>query len=130
MRSSDVGGSQTRCNTSRNPREWTVRGSVTLPTALAGLGLINEYELVGHPKVACHGPTVFAGQPKRLELTLGRRQEFGSGRWRYRTNARLIWGAPRTLQFYFSTPNFGGTDHPSRGFPAACPQAHDGSLTA
>src|SRR5258708_38588470 len=43
-------------------------GGVKLPQALAGLGLIDEYEFVVHPKIAGHGPTLFAGLSKRLEL--------------------------------------------------------------
>jgi riboflavin biosynthesis pyrimidine reductase len=31
-------------------------GGVTLPLALAELGLIDEYELVVHPKLVGHGP--------------------------------------------------------------------------
>ena len=36
-------------------------GGVTLPLALAELGLIDEYEFVVQPIVAGHGPTLFAG---------------------------------------------------------------------
>jgi dihydrofolate reductase len=36
-------------------------GGVTLPLALAELGLIDEYEFVVHPRIAGHGPTLFAG---------------------------------------------------------------------
>jgi dihydrofolate reductase len=54
-------------------------GGVTLPLALAELGLIDEYEFVIHPTVAGHGPTLFAGLSKRLDLTLVGRLEFGSG---------------------------------------------------
>ena len=34
---------------------------VKLPQALAELGLIDEYEFVVHPRLAGHGPTLFAG---------------------------------------------------------------------
>ncbi|MEA2736335.1 MAG: hypothetical protein QOE14_2786 [Humisphaera sp.] len=54
-------------------------GGVTLPLALAELGLINEYEFVVHPKVAGHGPTLFAGLSKPLDLKLVSRLEFSSG---------------------------------------------------
>ena len=54
-------------------------GGVTLPQALAELGLIDEYEFVVHPRVAGHGPTLFAGLSKPLDLKLVSRQEFGSG---------------------------------------------------
>src|SRR5262245_36417190 len=36
-------------------------GGVTLPLALANLGLIDEYEFIVHPRIAGHGPTLFAG---------------------------------------------------------------------
>src|SRR3954451_15525024 len=36
-------------------------GGVKLPLALAELGLIDEYEFVVHPRLAGHGPTLFAG---------------------------------------------------------------------
>jgi dihydrofolate reductase len=54
-------------------------GGVELPLALAELGLIDEYEFVVHPKVAGHGPTLFAGLSKHLDLKLVNRREFGSG---------------------------------------------------
>ncbi len=54
-------------------------GGVTLPLALAELGLIDEYEFVVHPRLAGHGPTLFAGLSKHLDLELVGRQEFGSG---------------------------------------------------
>ncbi len=54
-------------------------GGLTLPLALADLGLIDEYEFVVHPIVAGHGPTLFAGLSERLELKLVGRQEFRSG---------------------------------------------------
>jgi hypothetical protein len=41
--------------------------------------LIDEYEFVVRPVVAGHGPTLFAGLPKRIELTLVGREELGSG---------------------------------------------------
>jgi dihydrofolate reductase len=54
-------------------------GGVTLPLALAELGLIDEYEFVVQPRVAGHGPTLFAGLSKHLDLTLVSRLELGSG---------------------------------------------------
>jgi len=54
-------------------------GGVTLPQALAELGLIDEYEFVVHPRVAGHGPTLFAGLSKHLDLKLVGRLEFSSG---------------------------------------------------
>ena len=54
-------------------------GGVTLPLALAELGLIDEYEFVVHPRLAGHGPTLFAGLSKPVDLKLVSRLEFGSG---------------------------------------------------
>ena len=54
-------------------------GGVTLPLALAELGLIDEYEFVVHPRLAGHGPTLFAGLSKHVDLKLVSRLEFGSG---------------------------------------------------
>jgi dihydrofolate reductase len=54
-------------------------GGVQLPLALAELGLIDEYEFVVHPRVVGHGPTLFAGLSKPIDLKLVSRLEFGSG---------------------------------------------------
>src|ERR687890_1385661 len=54
-------------------------GGVKLPLALAELGLIDEYEFVVHPRIAGHGPTLFAGLSKYVDLKLVNRLEFGSG---------------------------------------------------
>ena len=54
-------------------------GGVKLPLALAELGLIDEYEVIVQPRLAGHGPTLFAGLSKRLDLKLVSRVEFGSG---------------------------------------------------
>jgi dihydrofolate reductase len=54
-------------------------GGVKLPLALAELGLIDEYEFVVQPRLAGHGPTLFAGLSKRVDLRLVSRLEFGSG---------------------------------------------------
>jgi len=54
-------------------------GGVKLPLALAELGLIDEYEFVVHPRLAGHGPTLFAGLSKPVDLKLVSRLEFGSG---------------------------------------------------
>jgi dihydrofolate reductase len=63
----------------REPGEGLFVSGVTLPTALAELGLIDEYEFVVHPRVAGHGPTLLAGLPKNLDLRLVSRQDFDSG---------------------------------------------------
>ena len=52
---------------------------VKLPLALAEMGLIDEYEFVVHPRLAGHGPTLFAGLSKYVDLKLVSRQEFKSG---------------------------------------------------
>jgi dihydrofolate reductase len=54
-------------------------GGVKLPLALAELGLIDEYEFVVHPRLAGHGPTLFAGLSKSVDLKLVSRLELGSG---------------------------------------------------
>jgi dihydrofolate reductase len=54
-------------------------GGVKLPLALAELGLIDEYEFVVHPRLVGHGPTLFAGLSKWVDLKLVSRLEFGSG---------------------------------------------------
>jgi dihydrofolate reductase len=54
-------------------------GGVTLPSALAGLGLIDEYEFIVQPVIAGHGPTLLAGLRERLALQLVHRHEFRSG---------------------------------------------------
>lgn len=54
-------------------------GGVKLPLALAELGLIDEYEFVVHPRLVGHGPTLFAGLSKLVDLKLVSRLEFGSG---------------------------------------------------
>jgi dihydrofolate reductase len=54
-------------------------GGVKLPLALAELGLIDEYEFVVHPRIVGHGPTLFAGLSRRIDLKLVSRLEFGSG---------------------------------------------------
>jgi dihydrofolate reductase len=54
-------------------------GGVKFPLALAELGLIDEYEFVVQPRLAGHGPTLFAGLSKYVDLKLVSRLEFGSG---------------------------------------------------
>jgi dihydrofolate reductase len=63
----------------REPGKGLFVGGVTLPLALAELGLIDDYEFVVHPRLAGHGPTLFAGLSKRVDLRLVGRLEFGSG---------------------------------------------------
>ena len=54
-------------------------GGVTLPLALADLGLIDEYEFVVQPVLAGHGPSLLAGLRESIQLELMDRQEFRSG---------------------------------------------------
>lgn len=54
-------------------------GGLKLPLALAELGLIDEYEFLVHPRLAGHGPTLFAGLSKYVDLKLVGRIELGSG---------------------------------------------------
>ena len=54
-------------------------GGVRFAQALAELGLIDEYELIVHPRLAGHGPTLFAGLSKPVDLKLVSRLEFKSG---------------------------------------------------
>ena len=61
------------------PGKGLFTGGLTLPLALAELGLIDEYEFVVHPRIAGHGPTLFAGISKLVDLKLISREEFRSG---------------------------------------------------
>jgi len=63
----------------QQPGKGLFVGGVKLPLALAELGLIDEYELIVHPRLVGHGPTLFAGLSKYVDLKLVSRQEFGSG---------------------------------------------------
>jgi len=63
----------------REPGKGLYVGGLQLPLALAELGLIDEYEFVVHPRIAGHGPTLFAGLSKYVDLKLVGRQEFSSG---------------------------------------------------
>jgi dihydrofolate reductase len=61
------------------PGDGLALGGVTLPLALANLGLIDEYEIVVLPVLAGHGPTLLAGLHDRLDLRLVGRKELSSG---------------------------------------------------
>ena len=63
----------------REPGKGLLTGGVKLPLALAELGLIDEYEFVVHPRLAGHGPTLFAGLSKHVDLKLVSRLEYDSG---------------------------------------------------
>ena len=61
------------------PGKGLFTGGVKLPFALAELGLIDEYEFVVHPRIVGHGPTLFAGLSKHVDLKLVGRLELSSG---------------------------------------------------
>jgi dihydrofolate reductase len=63
----------------REPGKGLFVGGVKLPLALAERGLIDEYEFVVHPRLAGHGPTLFAGLSKHIALMPFSRHEFRSG---------------------------------------------------
>ncbi|HEX2826024.1 MAG TPA: dihydrofolate reductase family protein [Burkholderiales bacterium] len=63
----------------REPGKGLAVGGLKLPRALAELGLIDEYELVVHPRIAGHGPRLFEGLSKPVDLKLVSRLELGSG---------------------------------------------------
>jgi dihydrofolate reductase len=63
----------------REPGNGLLVGGMKLPLALAELGLIDEYEFVVHPRLVGHGPTLFAGLSKVIDLKLVSRLEYGSG---------------------------------------------------
>jgi dihydrofolate reductase len=63
----------------REPGKGLFVGGVKLPLALAELGLIDEYEFVVHPRVVGHGPALFAGLSKWIDLKLVDRLELRSG---------------------------------------------------
>ena len=54
-------------------------GGGKLGMALAELGLIDEYEFVVHPRLIGHGPTLFAGLSKYVDLKLVSQVQFRSG---------------------------------------------------
>ena len=61
------------------PGEGLFVGGVTLPLALADLGLIDEYAFLVQPVLAGHGPTLLSGLRERIRLELVDRQELRSG---------------------------------------------------
>jgi dihydrofolate reductase len=63
----------------REPGRGLFVAGVKLALALTELGLIDEYEFIMHPRLAGHGPTLFAGLSKHVDLKLVSRLEFGSG---------------------------------------------------
>lgn len=63
----------------QQPGNGLATGGVMLPLALAEAGLIDEYEFIVHPRIMGHGPTLFAGLSRVVDLELTDRKEFGSG---------------------------------------------------
>lgn len=63
----------------QEPGRELLVGGVTLPLALAELGLIDQYEFVVQPRLAGHGPTLLAGLSKPIDLRLVDRLELKSG---------------------------------------------------
>ena len=63
----------------RQPGNGLLVAGVRLPMALAELGLIDEYEFVVHPRIVGHGPALFAGLTKPLDLMLTGQQPYASG---------------------------------------------------
>lgn len=61
------------------PGQGLLTGGLMLPMALAELGLIDEYEFIVHPRIVGHGPTLFAGLSKIVDLELVNQLELGSG---------------------------------------------------
>jgi dihydrofolate reductase len=77
----------------QEPGKGLLVGGLKVPLALAELGLIDEYEFVVHPRLAGHGPTLFAGLSKRVDLRLVSREELGSGAVAMRYEPRVTQGA-------------------------------------
>lgn len=73
----DVAGAVRRLK--EQPGRGLSVGGVTLPIALAQLGLIDEYVFVVHPMVAGRGPRLLDGLREELSLELTDRHEFRSG---------------------------------------------------
>lgn len=63
----------------QQPGKGIYVAGMKLPLALAELGLIDEYEFLVQPRIVGHGPTLFAGLSKPIDLKLISRVEFASG---------------------------------------------------
>lgn len=73
----DVGAAVRRLK--REPGNGIFVGGEKLALSLTELGLIDEYEFIVHPRLAGHGPTLFSGLSKPVDLKLVGREEFRSG---------------------------------------------------
>lgn len=63
----------------QSPGKGLLLGGVTLPLALADLGLIDEYQFLLQPVLAGHGPRLLDGLRERIQLELVERTLFRSG---------------------------------------------------
>src|SRR5215211_1709048 len=72
----------------RQPGRGLFVAGVKLALSLTELGLIDEYEFIVHPRLAGHGPTLFAGLSKHVDLKLVGLREFNSGAVAMRYEAR------------------------------------------
>ena len=61
------------------PGGYILAGGVTLPLALANLGLIDEYVFIVQPILAGRGPTLLSGLQAPINLEQVGRREFASG---------------------------------------------------
>ena len=63
----------------QEPGKGIAVAGTKLALTLTELGLIDEYEFIIHPRIAGHGPTLFAGLSKHVDLELVDRQDIGAG---------------------------------------------------
>ena len=96
----------------QEPGEGLFVGGVTLPLALADLGLIDEYEFLVQPVLAGHGPTLLAGLRERIQLELVNRHEFQSGAVALRYRASRL-GLTDACPRDFRCPSGRRLDQPS-----------------
>lgn len=61
------------------PGKGVAIGGAKLALALTELGMIDEYQFVVHPRIAGHGPTLFAGLSKLIDLRAIDRRELDGG---------------------------------------------------
>src|SRR5438067_315314 len=104
-------------------------GGLKLPLALAELGLIDEYEFVVQPRLAGHGPTLFAGLSKRVDLKLVSRLEFCSGAVAMRYEPRRWPPGLKSTLSQVALPSI-GRQRPLRGVRGASFQSEDPAVTS
>jgi dihydrofolate reductase len=80
----------------RESRNGVFVAGIKLALALTELGLIDEYEFIVHPRLSGHGPTLFAGLSKPLDLKLVSRLELRSGAVAMRYEPRRVVAAAAT----------------------------------